>query len=71
MAHSAPQNLRTTRHLQEQSRIVREAKEPSAEPKKAIATKASSSLRVAAITIAFIVGVLGGAVLAARHGNGR
>ena len=71
MAHSAPQNLRTTRHLQEQSRIVREAKEPPAELKRAITTKASSSLRVAAITIAFFVGVIGAAVIAARHGNGR
>ena len=70
MAHSAP-HLRTTRHLQEQSRIVREAKEPPAESKTAITTKASSSLRIAAITTAFIFGVLGAAVLAARHGNGR
>ena len=39
MAHSTFQNLRTTRHLQEQSRIMREVKEPPA-----VASKASSSL---------------------------
>jgi hypothetical protein len=58
--------LRTTRHLQEQSRIVREAKELPAESKTAIGSKASSSLRIAAITTA-IIGLIGAAVLAARH----
>jgi hypothetical protein len=45
MAHSAPQNLRTTRHLQEQSRILREdPKKTPVEPTKAVASKASKSL---------------------------
>jgi len=71
MAQSTPQNFRTTRHLQEQSRILRASKEPPAESKTAIGSKASSSFRVAAITTAFIVGVIGAAALAARHGTRR
>jgi|RhiMethySRZTD1v2_1073278.scaffolds.fasta_scaffold674143_2 hypothetical protein len=45
MAPSRPQNLRTIRHLQEQSRVLREDPEKTpVQPTKGIASKKSKSL---------------------------